>query len=72
MIQQLETILEEAIKIPKRLHLERVNIVDNGDGKSLAALIKVYPEIVNQFLARKFARARVDQLIVWFRQRRFN
>jgi flotillin len=51
LIQQLETILEEAIKIPKRLHLERVNIVDNGDGKSLAALIKVYPEIVNQFLA---------------------
>ena len=51
LIQQLETILEEAIKIPKRLHLERVNIVDNGDGKSLATLIKVYPEIVNQFLA---------------------
>jgi flotillin len=29
LIQQLETILEEAIKIPKRLHLDRVNIVDN-------------------------------------------
>lgn len=50
LIQQLETILQEAIKVPRKLHLDKVNIVDNGDGKSLSTLVKVYPEIVGQFL----------------------
>ena len=50
LIQQLETILQEAIKIPHKLHLDNVNVVDNGDGKSLSTLVKVYPEIVGQFL----------------------
>lgn len=51
LIQQIDTILKEAIEIPKRLHLNRVNVIDNGDGKSVASLVKVYPEIVSQFLA---------------------
>ncbi|PSF34552.1 flotillin [Aphanothece hegewaldii CCALA 016] len=50
LIQQLETILEEAVKIPKNLYLNEIHVVDNGDGKSISSLIKVYPEIVNQFL----------------------
>jgi flotillin len=50
LIQQLETVLQEAVAIPGRLHVERVNVVDNGDGKSISTLIEVYPEIVNQFL----------------------
>jgi flotillin len=50
LIQQLETVLQEAVHIPKRLHLDQVNVIDNGDGKSLASLVKVYPEIVSQFL----------------------
>jgi flotillin len=50
LIQQLETVLREAIKIPGKLHLDRVNVVDNGDGRSLSTLIEVYPQIVNQFL----------------------
>ncbi|ACK69401.1 band 7 protein [Gloeothece citriformis PCC 7424] len=50
LIQQLESILEEAVKIPKRLQLKEVNVVDNGDGKSVSTLMKVYPEIVGQFL----------------------
>ena len=57
LIQQLETILQEAIKIPHKLHLDNVNVVDNGDGKSLSTLVKVYPEIVGQFL--KIGRAHV-------------
>ncbi|WP_013321879.1 flotillin family protein [Gloeothece verrucosa] len=51
LIQQLESVLEEAVKIPKRLKLKQVNVVDNGDGKSVSTLMKVYPEIVGQFLA---------------------
>jgi flotillin len=50
LIQQLETILKESVKIPQHLQLDKINIVDNGDGKSLASIIKVYPEIVGQFL----------------------
>ncbi|MEM9926235.1 MAG: SPFH domain-containing protein [Cyanobacteria bacterium P01_D01_bin.50] len=50
LIQQLETILNEAVEIPKRLYLDKVNVVDSGDGKSLASLVKIYPEILNQYL----------------------
>ena len=50
LIQQLETVLQEAIAIPSRLKLDKVNVIDNGDGKSLASLVNVHPEIVAQFL----------------------
>ena len=50
LIQQIETVLKEAVQIPGRLQLDKVNVIDNGDGKSLASLVKVYPEIVSQFL----------------------
>jgi flotillin len=38
------------VQIPGRLQLGQVNVVDNGDGKSLASLVRVYPEILCQFL----------------------
>ena len=50
LIQQLETVLQEAVEIPGKLKLDRVKVIDNGDGKSLASLVNVYPEIVAQFL----------------------
>jgi flotillin len=50
LIQQIEMVLQEAAKIPKRMNLERVNVIDNGNGKSLTTLVNVYPEIVRQFL----------------------
>lgn len=50
LIQQLETVLQEAVNIPGRLKLDKVNVIDNGDGKSLASLVNVHPEIVVQFL----------------------
>lgn len=50
LIQQLETVLQEAVQVPGKLQLEKVNVIDNGDGKSVASLINVYPEIVIQFL----------------------
>ena len=50
LIQQIETLLQEATKIPSRLHLENINVIDNGDGKAVASLMNVYPEIVRQFL----------------------
>ncbi|MBF2028858.1 MAG: flotillin family protein [Oscillatoriales cyanobacterium C42_A2020_001] len=52
LIQQIEMILQEAAKIPNRMHLEQIHVIDNGDGKALANLINVYPEVVRQFLDR--------------------
>lgn len=50
LIQQIETVLKEAVQIPGRLQLDNVNVIDNGDGKAIASMVKVYPEIVGQFL----------------------
>ena len=50
LLQQVEMILQEAAAIPHRMQLENINVVDNGDGKSIASLANVYPEIVKQFL----------------------
>jgi flotillin len=50
LIQQIEMVLQQAVKIPGRIKLDKVNVIDNGDGKSIASLVKVYPEIVLQFL----------------------
>lgn len=52
LIQQIEMVLQEATKIPNRMHLDQINVIDNGDGKALANLMNVYPEIVRQFLDR--------------------
>jgi flotillin len=49
LIQQLETVLAQAVTIPEKLKLDKVNVIDNGDGKSLASLVNVYPEIIAQF-----------------------
>lgn len=50
LVQQLEMVLKEAGRIPSRLHLSEVNVIDNGDGKALASLLNAYPEMVRQFL----------------------
>lgn len=52
LIQQIEMVLQEAVKIPNRMHLEQIHVIDNGDGKALASLVNVYPEVVRQFLDR--------------------
>ncbi|HEY9609555.1 flotillin family protein [Allocoleopsis sp.] len=50
LIQQIEMVLKEVVQIPKRIQLDKVNVIDNGDGKSLASIVNVYPDIVLQFL----------------------
>ncbi len=52
VLQQLEAVLEQAAKVPERLHLKHINVIDNGDGKALAGLINVYPQIIRQFLTQ--------------------
>lgn len=50
LIQQLEMILKQAATVPNRMHLKRVQVIDNGDGQALASLVNAYPKIVRQFL----------------------
>lgn len=50
LIQQIDMVLKEAAKIPDRLHLNHVSVVDSGDGSSIASLLNVYPEAVKRFL----------------------
>lgn len=50
LVQQLEMVLKQAGRIPGRLHLGQVNVIDNGDGKAIASLLNAYPEMVKQFL----------------------
>lgn len=50
LIQQIESVLKESVKVPNHLQLDKIHVVDSGDGKSLSSLIKVYPEIISQFL----------------------
>lgn len=52
LLQQIEMVLKHAATIPHQLKLEKINVIDNGDGKALASLINAYPEIVKQFLAQ--------------------
>ncbi len=49
-LQQIEMILKEAAKVPSRVDLQNVNVIDHGDGKSIASLVQAYPEIFHQFL----------------------
>lgn len=69
LIQQIEMVLQEAAKIPNRLHLEQINVIDNGDGKTLASLMNVYPEIVRQFLDRVDQTLGIDVASTLNRQR---
>jgi flotillin len=50
LVQQLEMVLKEASRVPSRLHLGQVDVIDNGDGKAIASLLNAYPEMVRQFL----------------------
>ncbi|AFZ42685.1 band 7 protein [Halothece sp. PCC 7418] len=50
LVQQMDMILKQAAKVPHRLHLGEVTVIDNGDGKALASLSNAYPEMIRQFL----------------------
>ncbi len=49
-LQQISMILRESAKVPEQVKLQNINVVDSGDGKSIASLVNAYPEIFRQFL----------------------
>lgn len=50
IIQQFETVLQEAIKVPEQLDLQHISIIDNGDGNAISSVINVYLRVIKQFL----------------------
>ena len=52
LIQQIEMVLQEAAQLSNRIHLNRINLIDNGDGQSLSGLVNAYPEVIRQFLGQ--------------------
>ena len=44
------------------MQLQNINVIDNGDGKAIASLANVYPEIVQQFLAQVEKTLGIDVL----------
>ncbi len=51
VIQQVEAVLREAIKVPEQLDLQHISIIDNGDGEAVASVVNVYLRVIKQFLA---------------------
>ena len=49
-LQQIEMILKQAAQVPGQVDLQNVNVIDNGDGQSIASIVRAYPEIFHQFL----------------------
>ncbi len=52
LLQQIDMVLKEAATIPHKMNLENINVIDNGDGKAIASLANLYPEVVKQFLVQ--------------------
>ncbi len=50
IIQQFETVLREAIKVPEQLDLQHISVIDNGDGDAISSVISVYLRVIKQFL----------------------
>ncbi|APB33023.1 hypothetical protein GlitD10_0709 [Gloeomargarita lithophora Alchichica-D10] len=50
LIQQLEMLLTTAAQVPQKLNLGQINVIDTGDGRALTALMRAYPEMIQQFL----------------------
>ncbi len=50
VIQQFETVLREAIKVPSMLDLQHISIIDNGDGEAVSNVVGIYLRVIKQFL----------------------
>lgn len=60
LIQQIEMVLRQAAQIPERVHLQQVNVIDNGSGQAIASLASAYPDMVRQFLGRVNSTLGID------------
>lgn len=52
LIQQIDQILEEVAEVTDTLDVKHVNVIDGGDGSSLAQYVAAYPGVVTEILKR--------------------
>ncbi len=52
LIQQIDQIIAEVAKVTEDLKVERVNLIDGGDGRTLARYVGAYPAVVTEILER--------------------
>lgn len=52
LVQQIDQILADVARATESLHVDKVSLVDGGDGKALARYIGAYPQVVSEILAR--------------------
>lgn len=50
VIQQVEVVLREAVKVPEQLDLQHISVIDNGDGDAVSSVVNVYLRVIQQFL----------------------
>lgn len=51
LIQQIDQLLAEVAAVTENLSIDRVNIVDGGDGRTLARYVGGFPNVVTELLA---------------------
>ena len=52
LVQQIDQILGDVARATESLHVDKVSLVDSGDGKALARYIGSYPQVVTEILER--------------------
>ena len=52
LIQQIDHILADVASVTSTLDVGQVNIIDNGDGESLARYVGAFPKVVGEILER--------------------
>jgi len=52
LIQQIDHILADVAKATEGLDVQRVNLIDGGDGRTLARYVGAYPAVVSELLDR--------------------
>jgi flotillin len=52
LIQQIDRILADVAAVTKRLEIDSVNLIDGGDGRTLARHVGSYPAVVAEILER--------------------
>lgn len=60
LIQQIDQILEDVAKVTDHLVVKNVNLIDGGDGHTLARYVGAYPAVVTEILERITTTVGID------------
>ena len=60
LIQQIDRIIADVAKVTDGLAVQNVNLIDGGDGRTLARYVGAYPAVVTEILERITATVGID------------